>query len=119
MSVLKKEKIGVNQFGATREYAYKPVIVFSGSCYSDDCLQVRSEIVDHATSNARFALDPKDVNVQYISIRLPDHLNHHKGWRTIQATQVLAKKELQDKIKSILLHSPSADCTISKPATNT
>ena len=86
MNFLKKEKIGVKQFGATRKYAYKPVIAFSGSCFSDDFLQVRSKLVDHATSNAQFALNPKDVNIQYINIRLPNHLNHPKGWRIIQAT---------------------------------
>ena len=115
----KKEKSSVNQFGATREYAYKPVIAFRGSCFSDDFLQVQSKLVDLAMSNAQFALNPKDANVQYINTRLPDHLNHPKGWRTIQATQVLTKKGLQDKIKSIFPNSPSANCTISKPATNT
>ena len=38
MNFLKKEKIGVNQFGATCKYAYEPVIAFSGSCFSDDFL---------------------------------------------------------------------------------
>ena len=70
-------------------------------------------------SNAEFTVSPMNINFQLIEIRLPDHMNYSKKFTPIQATQVLTKKGMQEKIKKVFLNSPHTNCTISQPATNT
>ena len=43
----------------------------------------------------------------------------HKAYKPLQASIVLAKKGLQEKIKHVLLNSPCPNCSISQPATDT
>ena len=87
LAFLEKENLFVNQVGVASEYAYERVITFSNSCYTDDFVQVQMEIVNSAMSNAEFSFSPTDINIQFIEIRLLDHMNHNKEFTPIQATQ--------------------------------
>ena len=99
-------------------YVYSTVHTAANSCYTDDFGQVRQEIVDSITSNAEFLVNPSDINVQFINIRLPDHMNQ-KAYTSLQDCVVLARKGIQEKIKCMLLNSPCPDYSISQLATKT
>ena len=118
MIFLKTERLYINQVGTTVDHNYEQVVAFINSCYTDEFGQVRQEIVDSITRNTELLVSLADINVQFINIRLPGHINQ-KAYTPLQACMVPARKGIQGKIKRVLLNSPHPDCSISQPATKT